>query len=825
MTALSAFAAELKVDLNRAGRPDSEVNEPGYLSWAITDSNSVSRTFGDVTVVFTRVGAAGTSLTTNWYAAGVRPPINAKLTNDGITVKDGNAGGGQIEMRIKGLSTGRHTVLTYHNTWDNPSTNSFSPIDIYFNGTLVVDNLIPSNRVSANADAPVYYQEFDAVAGTDVVILFAAETNSSASAKNVVIDGFEIDTPNSARQARGPLPADTDEHVDADQGTVTLSWTPAPGAVSHDVYFGTSAAAVAAATRNSPEFKGSQTATSFGVSGLYSGDTYYWRIDEYDTFGIRTTGVVWYFRPRQLAFPEAEGYGRFARGGRGGRVVEVNTLADYDVGAGEAPILGSLRYAIEVETGPRTVVFSVSGLITLKQRVVVNSPYVTIAGQTAPGKGICIRGYTLGLSGARDVVVRHIRTRPGNISGTTIDGMGMQGSDHCIFDHCSISWSIDEAFSSRSARNITLQRTLISEALNVAGHQNYPPGTKHGYAASIGGDIGSFHHNLLAHNYGRNWSLAGGLDGNGNFSGRLDIRNNVVYNWGHRATDGGAHEVNFVNNYYKPGAGTDFFYALNAQYDNFPGTQQYYFAGNVMPGHFNAGNQSAGRTASGFVPVNYSPWVDAPFFPSYVATSSAYEAYSRVLSDVGANQPALDDHDTRVISETLTGTYHYVGSVSGLPGMPDSQNDVGGWENYPEEHRDANWDSDGDGLPDWWEALKGSNPMSAANDFSDANADPDRDGFTALDEYLEWMSLPRYETRENDPIFIDLAPLTRGFEPSSRIVVSHATNGSASIIGNGSLRFKPDNHYSGLALVDFKVYDSLGSSMTRTIGIRIIAKE
>src|SRR5690606_688528 len=134
-------------------------------------------------------------------------------------------------------------------------------------------------------------------------------------------------------------------------------------------------------------------------------------------------------------------------------------------------------------------------------------------GQTAPGKGILIRGAPFGMSGAQDAVIRFVRVRLG--AGPTFDGMGMAGSDHCIIDHASISWTIDEAFSSRSARNITLQRTLISECLNVAGHQNYDPGTEHGYAASISGDVGSCHHSLLAHCAGRNWSLAGGLDGNG----------------------------------------------------------------------------------------------------------------------------------------------------------------------------------------------------------------------------------------------------------------------------------------------------------------------
>lgn len=129
----------------------------------------------------------------------------------------------------------------------------------------------------------------------------------------------------------------------------------------------------------------------------------------------------------------------------------------------------------------------------------------------------------------------------------------MAYSEHCIIDHCSISWTIDEAFSSRGAKNITLQRCLISEALNAAGHRKYPEGTQHGYAASIGGMTGSFHHNLLANCAGHNWSLAGGLDKEKRHTGWLDIRNNVVFNWKDRATDGGAARVQFVNNYYKPG--------------------------------------------------------------------------------------------------------------------------------------------------------------------------------------------------------------------------------------------------------------------------------
>jgi hypothetical protein len=344
----------------------------------------------------------------------------------------------------------------------------------------------------------------------------------------------------------------------------------------------------------------------------------------------------------QLAFPTAEGYGRFAEGGRGGRVIKVTNLND------SGP--GSLRAAVEAD-GPRTVIFDVSGLITLESKLVIRktNSNLTIAGQTAPGKGICLRKFNFGMMGASNVIIRYVRVRPGNISGTTLDGMGMASSDNCIIDHCSISWTLDEAFSSRGAKNITLQRTLISEALNEAGHKKYPPGTQHGYAASIGGDIGSFHHNLLAHNapVAIGASPAASTKPDHTYAGRLDIRNNVVFNWKNRTTDGGAHEVNFVNNYYKPGPATQRFHALNAQYGGFPGSQRYYFAGNIMEGRFGLTNQEAGRMAStergGKVPTEYSPWAEQPFFESHVNTRSAAEAYENVLANVGCNFPVLDD--------------------------------------------------------------------------------------------------------------------------------------------------------------------------------------
>jgi hypothetical protein len=837
-------AGEVKVDINRDTKNLDAETEVGYVKWsqdttggAASGTDAVIKSFTSstgetVTVSFAQTALSasrgGTGLLSNWYQTGAQG--TAKLVSDGITVAPANLGtGGEIVMTITGLNSGHHTLLTYHNAWDALAAGSLGPMDIFVNGTQAVDNLQPTIRAATNAAATVAYAEFDVVGATAVTtILFSADTTASPSAtiRNVLINGFEIDTPNSTRIAQAPAPADGDEHVDADAGSTPLSWSaPTAGnAVSYDVYFGTSQTAVKNATHASAEFRGNQTGTSYTATGIVSALTYFWRIDAVDALGNATAGTVWYFRPRHLAFPGAEGWGRFARGGRGGVVAEMTSLADYITG--ETPIPGTLRYAVEQMSGPRTIVFSVSGLITLRQRLTLSSPYVTIAGQTAPGKGICLRQFGLGLSGAKDAVVRFIRNRPGNISGQTIDGGGLAGCDHSIMDHCSISWSIDEGFSGRSAKNITLQRTLISEALDIAGHQNYPPGTAHGYAASIGGDKGSYHHNLLAHCDGRNWSLAGGLDAAGYFAGRLDIRNNVVYNWRNRTTDGGAHEVNFVANYYKPGAASAIFTALNAQYDNFPGTQQYYMAGNVMPGYFDESNQAAGRTATGSnggsVPTSYLPWVSTPFFPDYVTTHSAAEAFKIVLSDVGCTQPMIDDHDARVIRETLNGTYTYTGTgpYGGYPGLPNSQDDVGGWENYFQQSRPTNWDSDHDGMPDWWESLRGSNPNSAANDFSDSNADPDGDGFTALEDYLNWMAAPYAATTPGAAVSINLAPFSAGFTGAS-YAVSGATGSSVALGANGHTAiFTPANDFIGFAKFDFTAGTG-GTSVTRTVGIAV----
>ena len=782
----------LKVDLDFAGRRAAEVNDPLYRSWVIEEGEETQKTFDSTKIAFSG------KLSSNWYKTGIQAPYYARLVNDGLVAE------GALEMEISGLPEGEHSLLTFHNTFDSPDAKSFAPVNIYVNDKLE-KTLQPSNRTDATINSAMSYVKFDVQKGKPVKIRFEADPEAGVGNEIVVINGFELDGPNMMNQARSPHPENGDEHVMVEEN-LSLKWDSPEGIKTHKVYFGKNKDGVKNAKEDSEFFRGEISENQYEVKDLYSMHTYYWRVDEVNEDGEITQGDVWSFRPAQLAFPGAQGYGRFAIGGRGGKVVEVTNLND------SGP--GSLRYAVEEEEGPRTIIFRVSGNIELKSRLVVGDKYVTIAGQTAPGKGITVSRAPIGLTGD-DGIIRFLRVRIG--AGRTYDGMGLTGANHSIIDHCSISWTIDEAFSSRGAHNITLQRTLISEALNVAGHTKYGDGKMHGYAATIGGDIGSFHHNLLAHNYGRNWSMGGGLNGNGYYTGRLDIRNNVVYNWGHRTTDGGAHEVNFVNNYYKPGAATSLFYAFTLDHEGVGlGTQRAYFSGNIMPGHFDLKNQEEGRRSviSNNEKVDYETFVEEPFFPSYVETQTAREAYKSVLSDVGSNQP-LDEHDKRIIRETLDSTYSYKGRISKLGGMIDTEKDTGGWEDYPKETRPEDWDSDHDGLPDWWEKAKGLNVNSAKDDFSDSNLDKDRDGFTELEVYLDWLAHPHYTLNQGEELRISARDLFRGFTQDPQYSVSHD---KASVEG-GDIVFSLEE--KGLVSIKAEVTDGSNHAMSRTINIFI----
>ncbi len=837
-TLLNAIAMDpaISVDFNVGKtRKADETNEPGYLSWLIdqadpTNTNTYTgktATISGVTITLSgKAQDKSASLDTYWDKALVQTPNFIRFASDGVFVKqdDGGDKGGEISMKLEGLKTGTHTIMLFFNSTANAS-NTFAPIDIYIDEVNKA-RITPSCRVMKNSLAAYTFLTFDVVEPNAAVIRMTADASFNATLKNVYLCGFALNVPDAKAQIRNPLPSYMDEHVNADNGMVNLSWTATEsGAESYNVYWGLDSAGVDNATAASSTFRGNQTATSYTLMDVKRMNSYYWRVDAVKG-GVATKGRLLFFRPRVLAFPSAEGYGRYARGGRGGQVVYVTNLNN------SGP--GSLREAITSNIGPRYVVFATSGRIHINpgDRLTVNQNYITVAGQAAPGKGICVSGMGFGVTGD-DVIMRFMRVRVGQF-GYTTDGMGMTGADFSIGDHNSISWSHDEAFSSRGGKSFTLQNTLISEALNAANHKNYDYGKTHGFAGSIGGDTATFIRMLLAHCEGRNWSLAGGLSGDGYYTGHLEIANNVVYNYGGRVTDGGAHEVNFVNNYYKQGKHSTGDMLVPQHEAVGLGTQKYYAKGNVLEKYNNGvygtficnGTEpiaaKCGCTNSQWAQTRYEDFVSEPFFPSYATILPAKHAFKTVLSDCGANMPALDEHDLRVILETREGTWKYKGSYTGKQGLPDHHLDVGGYDNYPEIKLNLDeFDTDRDGLPNWWEIeVSKTRPDGVIGDFTDTNTDPDNDGNTHMERYLEFMATPHVVTMKKSVVSVELSQYTRGYTKSP--VYEVETNGDGVVTINGNwARFQPNNEFSGVTYFTFKVTDSDGDTMVRKIGVRV----
>ena len=212
--------------------------------------------------------------------------------------------------------------------------------------------------------------------------------------------------------------------------------------------------------------------------------------------------------------------------------------------------------------------------------------------------------------------------------------------------------------------------------------------------------------------------------------------------------------------------------------------------------------------------VKWETFVDQPFFESYVNTQTAAAAYKDVLSDVGCVSPMVDQHDKRIIDETLKGTYSCTGSKSGKPGLPDDQTDVGGYENYPEIHRNGDWDTDGDGLPNWWEEFYQLNINSPENDFSDSNRDIDGNGYTQIEEYLQWMNKPHYISGVDKKIDVDLISLFIGYEKSPSFSLISRNNCKV-IIKDNLATIVPGS--KGFASFIIKVVDEEGDSKEKEI--------
>lgn len=424
---------------------------------------------------------------------------------------------------------------------------------------------------------------------------------------------------------------------------------------------------------------------------------------------------------QMVSFPGAEGFGRFTTGGRGGVVYTVTNLADSVV----KPPEGSLRWALN-KTGPRTIVFAVSGTIELKRRLNISKGDVTIAGQTAPGDGICIKGETVSIE-SDNVIIRHIRFRCGN----DIPGEEPKDAISCIrhrnimIDHCSMSWSVDEAASFYDNENFTLQWCLISESLYDAGH----PKGEHGYGGIWGGKGASFHHNLLASHTSRLPRFCGArYHPDTRATEIVDFRNNVIFNWGFNSSYGGElGQQNMVNNYYKPGPATRK-NVMTRILEPFDSLAIWYISGNYMAGSSGVTTDNWKGVEGDFAGVP-SIRAESPFPFAPVSTERARWAYKSVLKNAGAILPRTDPHDRRIISETRSGHCSYGDSYGAETGIIDSQNSVGGWPLL--KTCDVPADSDGDGMPDKWEKKKGLNP----DDPDDRNRVAPS-GYTMLEEYI-----------------------------------------------------------------------------------------
>lgn len=435
-----------------------------------------------------------------------------------------------------------------------------------------------------------------------------------------------------------------------------------------------------------------------------------------------------------LAFPGAEGFGKYTRGGRGGKVLTVTNLND----SGE----GSLRAAVQAKF-PRIVVFAVSGTVHLESPLLILSD-VTVAGQTAPGDGICVADYPVQLKG-NNIIVRYMRFRMGdrNQKGGKVDGNG--GDDafggtrnkNLIVDHCSASWSTDEVFSIYGGDSTTVQWNLIAEPLNYSYHfETGDTGYEHhGYGAIWGGKHSSYHHNLIAHCNSRTprW------DGIRNIpEENCDFVNNVLYDWGHNnvyAGEGG--HYNMVNNYYKYGPSTakSVMYRVANPWSKPPsiGFGKWYINGNYVDGspEVTADNWKGVTLENGKTnDLDLVRAASSPFALVPVETQQAKEAYESVLKNAGAVLPRRDTLDERIVHEVKTRTGRMIDVQGGYPHGTPYEQTVSAWPAL--RSLPAAKDSDGDGMPDDWETKNGLNP----HDASDAAATQLHRFYTNIEVYI-----------------------------------------------------------------------------------------
>ncbi len=409
----------------------------------------------------------------------------------------------------------------------------------------------------------------------------------------------------------------------------------------------------------------------------------------------------------QLAFPGAEGMGAYAQGGRGGDVYVVTNLLDDGV--------GSLRYGVTHATGPRTIVFAVSGVIDLQTRLIINQPYLTITGQTAPGDGITLTGETVIISDTHDIILRYLRIRPGDehpSAPRTHDSLTVANSHDIMLDHLSLSWAIDEIFNSADVENITLQWSIISEPLV----DSVSPGGELGYNALSYRSSISIHHNLIAHGSFRMPRVTDGST--------FDITNNVIYNWsrsmpisvGTNTANVPISYGNIESNVFIAGPSIGSFDPHLVFWGK--DASQIYFAGNILDADLNGVYNPEHQIV--ISPTDLATFVDERFDFSHITIQSAGDAYYSVLNLAGASI-VRDAIDERVVLDVINQTGSTIDSPSDVGGLPPIADYI------------AHMDSDGDGMPDYWEnAFDYLDAYTAG----DGNVDSDGNGWSNFEDFL-----------------------------------------------------------------------------------------
>jgi hypothetical protein len=453
------------------------------------------------------------------------------------------------------------------------------------------------------------------------------------------------------------------------------------------------------------------------------------------------------------AFPGAEGYAKYVTGGRGGRVIYVTHLKD-NIDKFGAGYKGSLRAALETSgNDPIIIMFQCGGVINLMGTINCSRSNITIAGHTALGQGICVKGYGIKFSG-QNIIIRYLRVRVGDEIMQNDPALTFSNGKNAIIDHCSFSWSVEENVNITDVDSVTFQWCINSESLYSSTHFK----GERAYAAQWGGEHSSYHHNLLAHHNSRMPRQNGNTSND--YQLTWDYRNNVHYNWGNDGAfygggieqSGGFCHSNLINNYYKPGPATttnksnQYFCAPSGGRPAVVGTGNeylygyglWYLNGNVM-------YNNPEKTNNNWLGLNGSTnhYASSEFIAAPVTTTSAEVAYEQVLANAGATKPVRDSIDMRIVDEVLNGIAHFGGVYGAKKGIIDHHTDIkpegatvgwSAWGIYPEvKNTKAPKDTDGDGMPDRWETINGLDSLNPDDGKALAK---DGSGYTNLEIYL-----------------------------------------------------------------------------------------